>query len=257
VKVYRDDTGRSAVAAAERAASALDPAGDRAAAVSAGGGVYVATDRAAWWPEVAGTSLADVVVLSGPAAAEAVAAAGRALRLLHDAPCPSGLPACPDVAQAAETVRTAQLLEALAPAQGARLRQGVGRVLDVLSALPAEPPTMTHGDFKCDNVVVDGPRLHLLDFDRCGSGDPAADLGKFLADLRWWADQGGHPVAPLHEAFLAAYGVTGPRSARSRAYDSLLQLRMAARRVLVQEADWGGRVERAVGVAVATLAEEL
>jgi Ser/Thr protein kinase RdoA (MazF antagonist) len=259
VKVYRDDMGRAAVDAAAHAATALAATGDRAAAVSSGGGVYVAADRAAWWPEVAGTSLADVIILSGPAAADAVRAAGCALRLLHDAPPDQGLRACPDaLAQAAETVRTAQLLDALHPVLGSQLRHEVGRVLDVLSGLPAEPPTMTHGDFKCDNLMVNGSCVHLLDFDRCGRGDPAADLGKFMADLRWWADQVGHPVGPMHEAFLDAYGIVEPaRLARARAYDALLQLRMAARRISVQRPDWEGRVAHAVGQAVVTLAEEL
>ena len=256
VKVYRDDTGRHAVDAAARAATALAAADGRAPALSSGAGVYVATDRAALWPEVTGTSVADVIVLSGPAAADVVGAAGCALRLLHDVPPGEGLPVRPDaVAQAGETLRTAQLLDVLLPAVGAQLHREVGRVLDVLAGLPAEPPTTTHGDFKCDNLVVDGPRLHLLDFDRSGRGDPAADIGKFLADLRWWTEAGGHPVTRLHEAFVQGYGVTEPaRLARAQAYDVLLQLRMAARRVPVQHPDWRGRVARAVGVASATLA---
>jgi aminoglycoside phosphotransferase len=257
-KVYRDDTGRHAVDAAARSATALAAAGDRTPALSSAGGVYVAADRVALWPEVTGMSLADVVVLSGSAAADVVGAAGSALRVLHDAPPGEGLPVRPDaVAQAAETLRTALLLDALLPTVGARLRRDVGRVLDVLSRVPGEPPTMTHGDVKCDNLIVNGPGVHLLDFDRSGLGDPAADIGKFLADLRWWTDAGGHPVARLHEAFLDAYGDTEPaRLARARAYDVLLQLRMAARRVPIQHPDWRGRVTRAVDLASATLAEE-
>jgi Ser/Thr protein kinase RdoA (MazF antagonist) len=257
VKVYGDDTGRHAVDAAERAATALAAGGDDA--FSSGGGVYVASDRVALWPEVTGTSLADVLIMLGPAATDAVRAAGCALRLVHDAPLGEGLPVRPDaVAQAGETIRTAEVLDVLEPAVGSQLRHAVGRVLDVLSRLPVEPPTMTHGDFKCDNLLVNGTRVHLLDFDRCGHGDPAADIGKFLADLRWWTDRGEHPVARLHEAFLHGYGSTDPaRFARARAYDALLQLRLAARRVPVQDPDSGRRVARAVGIAAATLAEEL
>jgi hypothetical protein len=103
---------------------------------------------------------------------------------------------------------------------------------------------------------VSGARVHLLDFDRCGRGDPAADIGRFLADLRWWAHVGSHPVAPLHQAFLDAYGVPEPsRFARARAYDALLQLRMAARRMPVQHPDWEPGVAGAVAIAAATLAE--
>jgi aminoglycoside phosphotransferase (APT) family kinase protein len=144
----------------------------------------------------------------------------------------------------------------LAPAAGVRLRLGVGRALELLSALPAEPPTSTHGDVKSDNLLVTGTGVHLLDFDRSGRGDPAADLGKFLADLRWWSDGDGPVARGLHEAFLSGYGPPGTaRLARARVYDALCQLRMAARRVPVQDAHWVSRVTTAVGVATATLAE--
>jgi aminoglycoside phosphotransferase (APT) family kinase protein len=171
---------------------------------------------------------------------------------------PEGLPAGPDAAdRAAETLRTAQVVDALAPALGVRLRQGVGRALELLAALPAEAPTATHGDFKCDNLLVSGPVLHLLDFDRCARGDPAADIGKFLADLRWWTDGDGPAADRLHGAFLHGYGAADrARMARARLYDGLALLRMAARRVPVQDPDWAGRVARAVGVAAATLARE-
>ena len=26
----------------------------------------------------------------------------------------------------------------------------------------------------------------MIDFDTCSLSDPAADIGKFLADLQWW-----------------------------------------------------------------------
>ena len=255
LKVYRDDTGRRAVHAAARVATAFAAAGNGMPALCAASGTYVASDRAAVWAEVTGPSLAEVIVLSGAATVNAVRAAGRGLRLLHDLPVGEALPACPGAAaQAAETVRTAELLEALAPAVGAQLRREVDRVLDLLARLPVEPPTSTHGDVKCDNLLVSGSGVHLLDFDRCGRGDPAADIGKFLADLRWWAAEGGHAVAPLHQAFLDAYGVAAPtRVARARAYDALLQLRIAARRIRVQDPAWADRVTGAVGTAGATL----
>jgi hypothetical protein len=62
-------------------------------------------------------------------------------------------------------------------------------------------------------------------------------------------------AGPTHEAFLDAYGVMKPaRLARARAYDALLQLRMAARRISVQGPDWAGRVAHAIAAAVVTLA---
>ncbi len=40
-----------------------------------------------------------------------------------------------------------------------------------------------HRDFYPDQVIVDGERLHLVDFDLYCAGDPALDIGNFLAHL--------------------------------------------------------------------------
>jgi aminoglycoside phosphotransferase (APT) family kinase protein len=257
-KIYRDDMGRRTVAAAALAANAFAAAGNRAIADPPGPGVYVAAERTVFWPEVAGLPLSEVITLSGAAAADVVRAAGSTLRVLHDAWFAEELPCSPDAGgQSDETLRTAQLIDLLGPAVGLRLRNTVGRVLESLAALPAEPPTVVHGDFKCDNLVASGSQVHLLDFDRCRRGDPAADIGKFLADLRWWSAGDDGMAARLHASFLDGYGVVSPaRASRARAYDALLQLRMAARRVPMQDPDWESRVTRLVDVAAATLAEE-
>jgi len=59
--------------------------------------------------------------------------------------------------------------------------------------------------------------LALLDFGSCASGDPALDVGKFLADLEWW----GRPARPAFRA--RAAGIPGalrgsrrPSQARAR-----------------------------------------
>jgi hypothetical protein len=89
-----------------------------------------------------------------------------------------------------------------------------------------------------------------------GRGDPAADLGKFLADLRWCATADEPVVGALHEALLEGYGaVPSARLARARAYEGLLHLRMAARRVPIHDPDWAARVTRAVQFAAERLPE--
>ena len=206
----------------------------------------------ALWPEVTGRSLTDVVVSCDGAAEEPVRSAGAALRLVHGA-SPAGLPDRPDArAQAVETLRTAELVSVLLAGVGARLHAAVGPALELLDDAPVEAPVLAHGDFKCDNVLVGGSGVHLLDFDRSGAGDPAADIGKFLADLHWWTG-GAQPAARLREAFLAGYGPTDARCLRrAHAYETLLLLRMAARRVPIQDPDWEHRVSRAVDLATAT-----
>jgi aminoglycoside phosphotransferase (APT) family kinase protein len=257
-KVYRDEAGGRAVDAAARAATAFAAAGDCDLAAAPVVGTYVAAERVTLWPEVSGRSLTEAVSLDGAAAAGAVRTAGTTLRLLHDAPVGEGLSDCPDaVAHTDETLRTAEILDELVPTVGARLRREVGRGLELLTALPLEPPTTVHGDFKCDNLLVAGSRLHVLDFDRLGRGDPAADIGKFLADLRWAVCGDGHALGGLRAVFLEGYGdMSSARAARAHVYDGLLQLRMAARRVPIQDGDWADRVTRAVDVAADTLAEE-
>lgn len=40
-----------------------------------------------------------------------------------------------------------------------------------------------HRDFYADQIIVDGPRLYLIDFDLYCRGDPALDIGNFLAHI--------------------------------------------------------------------------
>ena len=259
-KVYRDDTGRHAVAAAAAAAKVFTAARDRGVHASSGGGTWVAADRVAWWPEVPGLTLAELLVLGADdpvaAAGGLVRSAGAALRRVHDTPPAPLLRDRPDaLAHVATTVRTAAVVDALLPAAASRLRQGASRALESFAGLPGEPPTTTHGDVKCDNLLAGDAGVHLLDFDRSGRGDPAADIGNLLADLRWQTDGDGPATAALHAAFLDGYGPTAPaRLARARVHDGLCQLRMAARRVPVHDPGYEARVTRAVELAAATLA---
>jgi aminoglycoside phosphotransferase (APT) family kinase protein len=104
--------------------------------------------------------------------------------------------------------------------------------------LPACQPCVVHGDFHIRQLMVrDGVEVALLDFDEIGMGDPAEDIGHFLADLRG----DGFDDAFVREAKLAlleGYRVAGdstiqPQRLRwhtayqllTRAYRSLLQLK--------------------------------
>jgi hypothetical protein len=49
--------------------------------------------------------------------------------------------------------------------------------------LPEPIPQGIHRDFYADQVIVDGPRLYLIDFDLYCSGDPALDIGNFMAHI--------------------------------------------------------------------------
>lgn len=54
---------------------------------------------------------------------------------------------------------------------------------DLASSLPKVKYQAIHRDFYADQVIVDGPRLYLIDFDLYCLGDPALDIGNFLGHL--------------------------------------------------------------------------
>lgn len=134
-------------------------------------------------------------------------------------------------------------LGALDPDLGA---QALGLAADLAARLGRArfTPGLVHGDFSADQVVMAGDRPVILDWDNAGCGDPARDLGSFLARLdaqvadalltRGQADglgaallqgYGGAPeTLPLHHArallLLAGEGYRARRSdwpARGRA----------------------------------------
>lgn len=104
-----------------------------------------------------------------------VAAAGEALAKIHSCD-PSGLP--PTLVS--KPTGTAAQIGSLAP-------QLANRVADLVARLAGtEPPedsaTLCHGDFSLDQVVVDEHEtLGVIDWDRAGRGNPAADLASAIA----------------------------------------------------------------------------
>lgn len=65
--------------------------------------------------------------------------------------------------------------------------QRLERLLDACDRLGNTTPEPSrrgiHRDFYPDQVIVDGPRLYLLDFDLYCEGDPGLDIGNFLGHL--------------------------------------------------------------------------
>jgi aminoglycoside phosphotransferase (APT) family kinase protein len=81
----------------------------------------------------------------------------------------------------------------------------------------------------------------LIDFDKCAVGDPALDLAKLLADLRWWLIDRPADLEGAQQQLLAGYGASGPRIARARALESLLLVKLIARRVPMHRSRWAER----------------
>jgi hypothetical protein len=74
--------------------------------------------------------------------------------------------------------------------------------------LGARPVAGIHRDYYPDQLVIDGSRVSIVDFDLYCAGDPAVDIGNFLAHLTELALRTfGDPQAlrVLREAFLTEY----------------------------------------------------
>ncbi|MFT3802429.1 MAG: hypothetical protein QM766_14575 [Burkholderiaceae bacterium] len=64
-----------------------------------------------------------------------------------------------------------------------RIRRVLDGCIELAARLNRGRPTSIHRDFHPEQVLVDGERLVLLDFDLFASGDPALDVGNFNAHL--------------------------------------------------------------------------
>jgi len=103
-----------------------------------------------------------------------------------------------------------RILHERLPVVGREEPQWTGRIERLLRACdrvgavtPQPQPCGIHRDFYADQVIVDGSRLHLIDFDLYCEGDPALDIGNFLGhtteqSLRTFGDPGA--LADLEEA---------------------------------------------------------
>lgn len=136
-------------------------------------------------------------------------AMGLALAALHALPAPAL--ACRPIGAHLDSAReTAGTVGALDPALG-------DEALRVLEALmrragdAAGAPALAHGDCHPGQVLATPDRVVLLDFDRSHIGDPAADLGNYLAhlDLLALAAPGG--AGPLGAALVDSYVAAGGR----------------------------------------------
>lgn len=260
VKTDRDDSGARAVAVAGDLREPLARRCPGAAPVQPLG--YSPADSAALWRQVSGQPLSRLVPASTSRATRLVRLVGRAVRALHDHPSAlarqpagrAGVHTHSSDAEITATLRAGEHIAALLPTVGRSYGALVAEVGHRLDRIGGEGSVLIHGDLKCDNLIVDGDRLTILDLDRVCWADPALDLGKFLADLRWWCGGTQQHAAALSAAFRSGYGACDPaRWARAGALAALFELKFAARRCALHRADWAPAVQAQVAAAATTL----
>jgi len=152
----------------------------------------------------------DGLLARDPAAA---ATAGAALAALHALPPPSGLPVLDGARELASVRAAAAGVDRLLASGSA------GAVAGRLSPWLADAtrPRTLHGDASADQVVLGAGAPGLIDLDEACGGDPAWDLGSFLADLERRVALGALPRAvatragaALLDGYVAAGGTPPP-----------------------------------------------
>jgi aminoglycoside phosphotransferase (APT) family kinase protein len=83
----------------------------------------------------------------------------------------------------------------------------------------AGPLVFAHGDFAHGNVLVDGGRIGIIDFDKAGAAEPAYDVAYFLTHM--WSFGIRHPrrmvhVRALAERFRQTYLTLAPQVSAER-----------------------------------------
>ncbi|HYY72712.1 MAG TPA: aminoglycoside phosphotransferase family protein [Candidatus Bathyarchaeia archaeon] len=219
---------------------------------------YSTQDAAVFHPGLSGRPLDLQLRRCGQEVGRALELAGRAIRVFHDStPSSNGsLELHSFEAEIAEVVRACGHIGVLLPSVGAIVDALLDRAGELHDHLPQEPPVLTHGDAKVEHFWITPPGLTLMDFDRFRLGDPALDLGKFLADLRWWfAADGQSTFEEAREQFLTGYAVKVPqhRLIRARLYEALELVKVTGFRVLLSDPNWGTRVTRLVSSAISLL----
>lgn len=158
-------------------------------------------------------------------------------------------------------------LEASARTMAAICPDLMPRVEALCAALAAthRPPSgglrPLHGDFYADQVLIAGTQATLLDLDNARWGDPAADIGTFVAHLQRAVACGqGAPerAALLAEALCEGYAevVPPPDAQRVRWHTALGLLRLAPEPFRYRAPEWPLGVARLVAAAEVALRGE-
>ena len=125
--------------------------------------------------------LVEESILAGRPVGDAVAAAGEALAELHEQ-AGEDLPRLVRPTEAALLLQRAVEIGYLCPAIAQRSAAlAVSLATRLLGYGYSESPL--HGDFSPDQVLFDGRRAGIVDFDDAVRGDAARDLGAFVARL--------------------------------------------------------------------------
>ena len=177
VKVYAGDEGRRTRSVLDSLSAALDPSDGRLRLPNAL--VYDEGRHALVMTPIKGQTLA---ARRGDFRRSGLAELGAALALLHAAPPPPLLTNFQRLTP--DRLRSAgEQLGSVRPDVAVEARRVAGSLAS--SFRDADELVCLHGDVHRKNSVLLSSGIALIDLDQMGLGDPAADLGSLLAELRY------------------------------------------------------------------------
>lgn len=194
-------------------------------------------------------------LLDSPEGVEPLARAARWLLELHAAPPLPGLREVPAARSLEKALAWCAEIASRLPAAAEPSRRACGGLELLVDGLPAYTPTMIHRDFHPAHVLWNGKRISIVDFDELSLGDPALDVGHFLAqlasvaerrtgDFRAFADQ-ARRFGAIYRAGAAVD--PGPRLPFARAYTFV---KLAHQQALHEASGWQRRVAALLALAV-------
>ena len=74
-------------------------------------------------------------------------------------------------------------LTRLVPQQETEIGEACDALISAIPDLSLQPSSLLHGDLHLDQILIEGDRPLLVDFDRAGRGYSCLDVGSFLEDL--------------------------------------------------------------------------
>ena len=218
-------------------------------------------DGALLYPWVQATSLAHVLA-PGAQVGPHLRSLGTAVAALQGVPADGRLPVLSLDDEIRRAGHAARPLVRLAPELADEVSRTLERVRAAAGGPPLRTPVLAHGDLKAEHVLLHAPAgVRLIDLDACVRADPALDLGRLMADLRWANRSAGDAGAraaqePFLEGYRARAALPPELLARVRAYEVVTFVRAALHYAKLWRADWRRQAEAAVAQAAA-LAREL
>jgi aminoglycoside phosphotransferase (APT) family kinase protein len=172
-----------------------------------------------------------------------LAAAGAAVATLHRLPVPAGPPrSLRDNLRDLVHPHPAELAERV-PGLAARVAAIIAGLEELDRASGPAPVALTHRDLHLRQLLRDGARVWVLDWDLAAATDAALDLGNLIAYMatKLPADRAMTCSDALLEGYAADTGA--PAVARRRLYEAFTYVRLACKRFRLGGDDWLVRAE--------------